>query len=230
MSLGDIDLGGVVPHPSPRAKRLSLRVHHAKGVIQLVLPPRADKYAIARFLNTHRQWIEEKTKTLHPKTVIENGTSIDLYGELTIIKVTKHDKRSTLIDHDPQKSILSITTGRDDITSNLKRWVIEQARELLTCLAYEKADQINKTVNKIDLRDTSSRWGSCSSDGRLMFSWRLIMAPPFVLDYVVAHEVAHLSHMDHSRDFWDVCYSLCAEGDKARAWLRNNGHSLLSVF
>jgi predicted metal-dependent hydrolase len=109
--------------------------------------------------------------------------------------------------------------------------MIDEARKIIEPLAYQKAATIGKKISKIDLRDTKSRWGSCSTDKRLMLSWRLIMAPPEILDYVVAHEVAHLKHMDHSKKFWDLCYELAnGDGDYARQWLKDNGNNLMRYF
>ena len=88
------------------------------------------------------------------------------------------------------------------------------------------ASRLGKSPGRITLRDTRSRWGSCSSQGNLMFSWRLLLAPPPVLAYVAAHEVAHLAHMDHSRDFWATCRHLFPETETQRAWLRNEGSTL----
>ena len=76
------------------------------------------------------------------------------------------------------------------------------------------------------MRDQSSRWGSCNSDGVLSFSWRLILAPPFVLDYLAAHEVAHLVEMNHSVRFWRVVARICPEMDRAKAWITAHGNDL----
>lgn len=127
--------------------------------------------------------------------------------------------------------ILKITTWREDITSHLKRWMVDQAKTLMTSLAHSKARQIGKRIQAVDFRDPASRWGSCSSAGRLMFSWRVMMAPPYVMDYLVAHEVAHLNHMDHSQKFWDLCYDLTdGDADSARSWFKQHGHELYGYF
>ena len=149
-------------------------------------------------------------------------------GKCYIISIHEHKIRTTNISLNDDNII--IKTSRRDPTTNLKRWMIDFAREKITPMAEEKAKTIRKDVSKIDLRDTTTRWGSCSSDKRLMFSWRLIMAPPYVLDYVVAHEVAHLKRMDHSSKFWDICYSLAERPEEARLWLKENGNSLMRYF
>lgn len=214
---------------NPRAKRLSLRVDQSAGVIKLTIPKWTTKWKIDRFLKANEDWIADKNTLLLPKIEIKDGAVISFLGGNHTIKIEHHSKRTTDIQaHD---NTLIIKTSRDDPTSNLKRWMIDECRKVIEPMATEKAEQIGKTISKVDLRDTKSRWGSCSSDKRLMLSWRLIMAPPEILNYVVAHEVAHLKHMDHSNKFWNVCYDLTeGDADYARQWLRDNGNQLMQWF
>jgi predicted metal-dependent hydrolase len=102
-----------------------------------------------------------------------------------------------------------------------------EARRELSARAGEKAQRIARRPGRISIRDTQSRWGSCSSDGDISFSWRLILAPEPVLDYVVAHEVSHLVHLDHGPRFWALVEKLAAEVAGPRRWLRRNGGALL---
>lgn len=212
-----------------RAKRLSLRVDHRAGVIKLSIPPHTPSWAIDRFINAQKNWIEDRIAALSPKIMITDGASIPFMGAEHIIDIKHHLKRTT--DICACDNAIQIHTSRPDPTNNLKRWMIQQAQDVISPLAHQKAKTIGKTITKIDFRDPTSRWGSCSSDGRLMFSWRLIMTDPDILDYVVAHEVAHLTHMDHSKQFWDLCYDLAdGDADKARDWLRTHGNSLMRYF
>ena len=100
------------------------------------------------------------------------------------------------------------------------------ARDRLAAASDHYASQLGRKVTRITLRDTRSRWGSCAHDGALMYSWRLIMAPPHVLDYLAAHEVAHLVHMNHSDEFWALTHKLSKDTDSAEAWLKAHGASL----
>jgi len=88
------------------------------------------------------------------------------------------------------------------------------------------APKVGRKVRSLTLRDTRSRWGSCSADGALSFSWRIVMAPPFVLDYLAAHEVAHLREMNHGPEFWTLCAKLCPRVEEAKRWLKRNGTML----
>ena len=213
---------------SARAKRLSLRANAKKAVVELVVPPRTLQFSINRFLKRHHDWIAEKQAAFPQKTIITDGAQVMFQGDYKTLSITAHTKRTTSIH--VLNDTIAITSPRADPAQNFKRWLIKQATDAVTPLAHQKADILGKTISKIDLRDTSSRWGSCSTDKRLMFSWRLIMAPPYVLDYVVAHEVAHLKHMDHSQKFWDVCYHLSDRPEDARRWLKQNGNDLLAIF
>lgn len=111
----------------------------------------------------------------------------------------------------------------------IQRFLKQHAEKIIAPLAREKAKQIGKSVADIGFRDTTSRWGSCSSDGKLSFSWRLIFAPIEVIDYVVAHEVAHLAHFDHSPAFWALCRDLSKDYTSGKHWLKLNGQQLQQI-
>ena len=104
-----------------------------------------------------------------------------------------------------------------------------RARDVLAEASDRYAVMVGQSYSRLSIRDTRSRWGSCSSEGVLMYSWRLIMAPPEVLDYVAAHEVAHLVEMNHSAAFWAMVERICPDYDVHRAWLRKNGDVLHRV-
>jgi predicted metal-dependent hydrolase len=242
---------------NPRAKRLSLRVDQRDGSLKLTVPRWTPQWQIDRFLNKNADWIAQRQSSALSPVSIEHDAIIPFQGVDHKIVIEKHNKRTTEIslssslhgltmqssktvsmdytsfsgEKTCNDDIIYIKTSREDPTTNLKRWIIDQARQTIEPLAHKKAAQIGKTISKIDLRDTSSRWGSCSTDMRLMFSWRLIMCDPDILNYVVAHEVAHLKHMDHSKQFWDLCYTLAnGDADHARQWLKDNGHALMRYF
>ena len=116
-------------------------------------------------------------------------------------------------------------TAAPKIKAHLK----QMARDALATASDRYAARLNKRYSRLTIRDTRSRWGSCSSAGALMYSWRLVMAPPAVLEYVVAHEVAHLVEMNHSRAFWDVVESIFPDYETQRRWLRTHGDTLHRV-
>jgi predicted metal-dependent hydrolase len=109
----------------------------------------------------------------------------------------------------------------------VRDWLKAQARQTLAEKAYGLAASTGRKVAAIRIRDTRTRWGSAATNGTLAFSWRLVLAPPEVLDYVVAHEVAHLTHMNHSAEFWALVARLCLHFEGPRQWLAANGAHLL---
>lgn len=214
-----------------RAKRLSLRANVKKRVVELVVPPRVSRSAIQRFVSLNQNWINEKQQSFPDQCNIVDGAKFLFKGKEMLLDIERTANRGTDIHHD--NGMMYIKTSRDDVSNNVKRWVIDEAKASLAPLVHQKAQSIRKTVERVDFRDTASRWGSCSSTGRIMLSWRLIMAPDYVFDYVVAHEVAHLKHMDHSKQFWNLCYDLVDpkyDANAARQWLKENGNSLLRFF
>ena len=116
--------------------------------------------------------------------------------------------------------------GTSGVGARVEAFAKQQARAALVAASDHYATRLGRSYGRITLRDTRSRWGSCSSVGDLMYSWRLILAPPEVLQYVAAHEVAHLEWMDHSPSFWGVVAELMPDYAASRAWLRREGASL----
>ncbi len=206
--------------PHARAKRLSMRVD-SDGTVKITTPKRISKKEIIHFINYHRDWIKQqqacqKTRPLTP------GNSLPIEGDLYCIQ--HHNQRGILIEK--KEGILDVFCPIERLGTAIKRYLKKQARAKITPLAHEKAEQIGQVINRIAIKDTKTRWGSCSGKNNLNFSWRIIMAPPYVLDYLVAHEVAHLRHMNHSQDFWDLCFALSKDGHRGKAWLRKNGREL----
>ena len=111
--------------------------------------------------------------------------------------------------------------------TKIKRFLMRLAKEELSELIHKKAARVGKKVVAVQIRDTKSRWGSCSEDRKISLSWRLILAPPMAMDYVVAHEVAHLVHLDHSTKFWNVCRQLSKDYIEGKYWMQNHGHELM---
>lgn len=120
-----------------------------------------------------------------------------------------------------------VQAPRADIEMRLRRFLKALVREGLEKTALDKVALTGRAIKAVTVRETRSRWGSCSPDGALSFSWRLVFAPPEAFDYVVAHEVAHLVHMNHGPDFWRLCTELSTDFSTGRRWMRAHGHTLL---
>lgn len=203
---------------SARARRLSLRVSRLDGRVTLTLPPYVPEREAVTFLHAREEWLRRHLSHVAPETPVQIGTRLPFRGgELHIAPATGRQLRVA-------DGVLYLPEGYPG--KRAAAFLKLQARDALVAASDRYAGQLGRSYGKITLRDTRSRWGSCSSRGDLMYSWRLIMAPPDVLDYVAAHEVAHLVHMDHSAQFWSVVENLFPNHKSCRTWLRDHGTGL----
>ena len=207
---------------SARARRMSLRVSRLDGRVTLSLPQAIGVDAAHAFLADKAPWVQRHL-AVQPATVLPApGVLLPVEGRpARIVAVSRG--RARLV-----AGTIEVDAARPappQVAAVLKH--AARDRLVRSCDAY--AARVGRSYHRITLRDTRSRWGSCSSAGRLMFSWRLVMAPPEVLDYVAAHEVAHLRHMDHSRRFWALVGEICPGFEAHRRWLREEGTALHAV-
>lgn len=212
------DKTSVTVRRAARTRRISLRVSRLDGRVTLTLPLRTPVQEGLSFAEDRLDWIARARADVASVVIVGPGQSVPVEGVALRIEAGsgKRVQREgdTLRVRDPH-------SGRA-VQSYLKAL----ARDRLAAASNRHAAQLGVGYARLTLRDTRSRWGSCSSAGNLMYSWRLVMAPPDVLDYVTAHEVAHLVHMDHSPAFWAVVESLCPLWRTHRDWLRRNGPDL----
>ncbi len=220
-----MDIEHLEVHKSRRAKRLALRVDSSRCVIRLVIPPHTSMRRAEEFAYLNRDWIAEKVSNFPKIIPFEDNETIPIFGQDKTINITYDASiKTTRIRVEDDR--IHVHTNQDDITSRLSRHLKRLVKDEISILARNKAARIDKKIDAISVRDTKSRWGSCSSTGTLSFSWRLIFAPYIALDYVVAHEVAHLVHMDHSKNFWSLCCDLSDEYVKGKKWMNTHGHTL----
>ncbi len=209
---------------STRARRISLRFDMAGGGVVLTLPPRASRAAGQRLLDDSAAWIADRAARLPAPIVLADGTWVPVHGLPRRIVATGQ-RGLVMLDADT----LRVPGDPAFLARRVTDWLQAEARRTLVPLAHTRCAQLDRTVTRIVLRDTRTRWGSCTAAGTLMFSWRLVMAPPWVQDYVVSHEAAHRVHMDHSPRFWAVLDSVCPARVAAEAWLAGEGVGLLRV-
>lgn len=204
---------------SVRARRMTLRVSRAEGRVFLTLPSRTSLTEGRAFAESRADWLRQVRAEAAPARIVAPGVLLPVEGRL--LRVTPAPVRMARIEGEalllPQSRPAGIVAA-----ALLKH--LAHGRLVAACDRH--ADRLGRRFRALVLRDTRSRWGSCTHDGRLMFSWRLAMAPPQVLDYVAAHEVAHLAHMDHSAAFWAATARLMPDYAPHRAWLKQNGHEL----
>ena len=205
---------------SGRARRISLRVSGLDGKVTLTLPPGVPERDALEFAADKQAWLRRQLDKRPDHQVIELGHDIPFEGILHRI-APGTGRRITV-----QDGILHIPGAADTLAPKLQAWLKAQARDRLAAASDHYAAKLGRPYTRLTLRDTRSRWGSCSSNGGLMYSWRLIMAPAPVLDYVAAHEVAHLAEMNHSPAFWATVERLSPDFQPHRRWLREHGASL----
>lgn len=205
---------------SARARRLSLRISSLDGKVTLSGPPYVRERDYMAFIRDKEDWIIKNLAVMPEKTLVAAGAVLVYRG--SPVTVAMASQRGVRIAGD---AIYVAHTSRS-IGASIKGFLKSQARDALAHASDRYAAQLGVGYSALVLRDTRSRWGSCSSQGQLMYSWRLIMAPPDILDYVAAHEVAHLIEMNHSRAFWNVVARLYPDYEKAREWLRSHGPML----
>jgi predicted metal-dependent hydrolase len=223
---GQLNLGAPLAiRVNPRARRMSLRVDAATRTIELVMPRGAATEHGVRFVDAHRGWIAARLDALPVPVRFEDGAIIPVLG--VPHRIRHHADRGA--------SPVSIGDGeilvRGDaafLARRVRDHLVKLARQEFGRRARGCAARIGRSVVRVAVRDTKSRWGSCSSTGNLSFSWRLILAPEAVIDYVVAHEVAHLAEMNHGPRFWRLVAGLAGDHVGPRGWLKRHRNRLLS--
>jgi hypothetical protein len=211
---------------SPRARRLALRIDAQAEAIELVLPRRTSVQRALSFIEENRGWLDKRINALPPRTVLADGETVPILDRphrIRRVAQARGHKHVWIEDGE-----INVAATPEQIGRKVVDFLKDMARGEFTRRAQQLAEQIGRDIGRIAVRDTTTRWGSCSANGNLAFSWRLIMAPEAVLDYVVAHEVAHLVEMNHSPRFWRVVASLVADSATPRAWLRRHRAELMS--
>jgi predicted metal-dependent hydrolase len=209
---------------SARARRASLRVDSARRRIVLTAPLRMARGTAVDFAQAHASWIATRLKRLPDVKPFADGVEVPLFGQVHRIR-HRTDRRGTVW----REGFEIHVAGRSEhLPRRLRDWLTAELKARLVPLVHAKALRVERPVKRITVRDSRSRWGSCGPDATLSFSWRLVFAPPEVLDYLVAHEVAHLVHLNHGPRFWALARTLCdgpIEGPQT--WLKKNGEILL---
>ncbi len=212
-----------------RARRLTLRIDAGGRGLRITVPPGVPSAEVDRFLDRHTGWLEKRLQKLPDKPQVRPGVKIPLRG-LPHTIVHEPGKRGTVtVGLESGAPALVVHGERQHLPRRLADFLKREAKRDIEALVQRHTAKIGRSATAIRFRDTASRWGSCTSAGALSFSWRIMMAPPAVIDYLVAHEVAHLKEMNHGPKFWKLCRELCPRTDEARAWLKKNGGALQAI-
>ena len=207
----------------PAARRLTLRVSSATGAVVLTLPTRTSLATAQKFAQSHGGWIATRLAKLPERVSFSAGSVIPLRG--IPHRIVSRDGRGSA-EVDPESATLAVPGEADHMARRVREFLTREARRDLSHAVAVYAARLGQRPARVTLRDTRSRWGSCTAKGELNFSWRLILAPPLVLDYLVAHEMAHLREMNHSPRFWALTHELCPNVDEAERWLKRHGSEL----
>lgn len=211
--------------PSTRARRVSLRVCPREGAVVVTLPPRSGRRAGIALIREHEAWVLDRLAALAPQVEFAPGASLLLGGEPHVIRHEPRARGGAFLD----ARAIVVTGAREFLRRRVADFLRAEARRRIGLLVGPHAASLGVKPRAIRVKDTRSRWGSCAPDGTLAFSWRLVMAPEWVTDYVVAHEVAHLRELNHSPRFWALVQALTPHRDAAVDWLRAEGPGLLRV-
>jgi hypothetical protein len=221
-----LDLGvPVAVRISPRARRISLRVLGVGRGIELVLPRGVGAEAGIKFLAGNRGWVAARIATQPDAIPFVEGAVVPVLGVPHRICREGDAAAPPVAIRDGE---IRVKGDPAHLGRRVRDHLVSLARTELSSRAHVCAARIGRKVGRVGVRDPKSRWGSCSSRGDLSFSWRLVLAPDAVVDYVVAHEVAHLAEMNHSPRFWRLVETLTPDTDGPRAWLRRHRQRLLA--
>lgn len=210
---------------SARARRVSLRIDPRAGTVVVTLPVRASRRAGMALLTSHAGWVADRLADLPGAVGFADGAMVPIGGILHRIRHAPGVRGGAWIE----AGELIVTGAAEFLPRRTRDFLRAEAQRRLTALVADKAALAELRPKRVTVKDTKSRWGSCASDGSLAFSWRLIMAPEFAQDYVAAHEVAHLRHMNHGPRFWQLVAQLTPHTETAVLWLRTEATRLLRI-
>jgi predicted metal-dependent hydrolase len=208
----------------PRARNLVVRYDTRRDCVKVTAPRYVSLKRAVEFAESKTEWIarqREKTSTL----VIENGAMVSIFGQEIRLAHAGGRGVASLVE-----GVLQVTGAAEFMPRRVRDYVLREMRIIAHERALFHAAKLGVRVSSLTLRDTSSRWGSCTRSGRISLCWRLAFAPYEVMDYVVAHEVAHLLHHNHSPSFWHAVAHLCPAYEMHEHWLKTHGHKLMASW
>ena len=210
------------------ARRLTLSISKTRRTVVVTVPHCCRMEEAGRFLKSHIEWVKDRLGRVPAPVPFTDGALIPVRGELHRLSFTgpRHGAPVVSAGRSGNQRWLEVAGRIEHAARRLQDWLIAEARCDLDERVTRHAHRLGVRARRITLRDQATRWGSCSANGLLSFSWRLILAPSFVLDYVAAHEVTHLLEMNHGPRFWKLVARLVPRLEEAKAWLRKEGASL----
>lgn len=218
-------------HHRTNSRSRSIRITISpKGELIVTTPPRFPTDRIYPFLLKSRDWIEKHLALHHRRLQVVEENTVLYFGEALPLKLASKPTAPAIQVLEDSMVINPIARTKDSVARLFTRWMKSEAERYIVRRVSEIAKRAGHTYSTVQLKDTTSRWGSCSTRGNLQFSWRLIQAPKEVIDYVIMHELAHLKHMDHSTRFWQYVERLDPHYTVHKRWLRLHGAALHQDF
>lgn len=229
-----VDVGGrslpITIRENERATRITLRIEPGGKALKMTVPYGLHHREVDDFLDRHNSWLKSRLSKFSDDGRVIDGASINIRGVPHRIEHTGSLRGVTHIESNGAgEAILRVSGLPDNLGRRVAAFLKKEARSDLERLVAFHAKAVGKPVRSISMKDTRSRWGSCSHEGNLSFSWRIVMAPESVINYLAAHEVAHLREMNHGPKFWALCERLCPDTETAKNWLKRNGSQLHAI-
>ena len=225
-------MSGLIRHPllahpvqvrrSRQARRITLRIDAPRRMATLVMPYRASQNTALAFLTDNLEWLRERMAALPETVPFAPGQSVPLLGEPHLLMPAPGARRGVWAED----GVIQVSGPVEFFARRTGDFLKAEAKKRILAKAMPMAEKIGRDFHGLRIGDPKSRWGSCNSKGKLAFSWRLVMAPEPVLDYVVAHEIAHLREMNHSPRFWEWVKALHEDCVTPRRWLKAHGTAL----
>ncbi len=211
-----------------RARRFSLSVSQASRRVLLTIPKRGSVRQARLFAIEHAAWIEQQLNRLVPAVPFVDGARVPVRGRMHTLRHMAQARGPVWLSSKsgPDDPLLCVAGRPEYMARRVTDYLKKQAKQDLVQAVHLFQDALKVSASAVRIGDQKSRWGSCSESGCLSFSWRLVLAPPFVLDYLAAHEVSHLVVLDHSAAFWRTLEAVCPTWRRARDWLHREGPAL----
>ena len=213
----------LVVRANARSKRLILRWRGGAAKVVVTTPPRCSVATILEFIHNSASWLEAQLAKTSSPTVYADGMILPLLGKNYTLQHRPSLRYRTWWTEDQ----LLLHAPVDQLDFYTVKALSQFVRPFLKERTHAYAQQLGKDVKRITIKDTRSRWGSCSASGGISYCWRLVFAPREVVDYVCAHEVAHMVEMNHGDAFWEIVATFCPEYKEHQRWLRTHGNALL---
>ncbi len=208
--------------PSRSFYRLVLRIDRKERIPVLSVPRFCSRRKAVNFVNEHLGWIMTELAKIPKMKKFENGDKFLLFGQKVEISHQEKARCGVILEGDK----LVVSGGAEFLHRRIKDYIKREAQKRFYEQSQNLAQRIGKKLIGVSIKDTKSRWGSCSSLNHINYNWRIALAPCEVIDYLLAHEVAHLAHQDHSKSFWDCVNFLNSDWKTGHDWLKKHGKSL----